>query len=158
IHTCRVFLMGAYKYPREMSWITGTLLLFCTLGMGFTGQLLRWDQDAYWAVVLAAEMAGRTPLIGDWLAQVIIACQTVGGATLPRCHAWPVCLLPALTFGLIGVHLYLVVRHGSSEPPRRGVPVDPATYRARYEEEIHQRGVPFWPDAAWKDVVFALAV
>ncbi len=156
-HTVRVFLFGSYKYPRELNWVTGVLLLLLTLGMAFTGQLLRWNQDAYWAIVVAAEQAGRTPLIGPLLAQIIVAGQVVGEATLTRFYATHVFLLPALMFGLIGVHLYLVHRHGISEPPRAGEPVDRATYRKRYKE-ILERGVPFWPDAAWKDVVFAVGV
>jgi ubiquinol-cytochrome c reductase cytochrome b subunit len=67
-------------------------------------------------------------------------------------------MIPAIIFGLLGLHLYLVIRHGVSEPPVPGVEVDPKTYRERYEELVHRIGVPFWPDAGWKDVVFALAV
>src|SRR5579884_4447128 len=93
IHTARVFLTASYKFPRELNWLTGVFLLFLTLGMAFTGQLLRWDQDAYWAVVVAAEQAGRTPLIGNWLTQLVIAGQTVGGATLTRFYATHVFLI-----------------------------------------------------------------
>jgi ubiquinol-cytochrome c reductase cytochrome b subunit len=158
IHTCRTFLMGAFKYPREFNWLTGVLLLFLTLGMAFTGQLLRWDQDAYWAVVVAAEQAGRTPFIGSWLAHLVVAGGTVGGATLTRFYATHVFLLPAMMFGLIGVHLYLLIRHGISDPPVPGRLVDPRSETQRYHALIEREGVPFWPDAAWRDVVFALAV
>ncbi|HZW29880.1 MAG TPA: cytochrome b N-terminal domain-containing protein [Isosphaeraceae bacterium] len=157
VHMAHEFLAGSYKFPRELNWFTGVLLLFLTLGMAFTGQLLRWDQNAYWAVVVAAEQVGRTPLIGNQLAQLVVAGQTVGGATLTRFYATHVFLLPALMFLLIGTHLYLVINLGISEPPRVGEPVDPATYRERYRK-ILEEGIPFYPDAAWKDVVFALAV
>lgn len=158
IHMARVFLMGSYKFPREVNWLTGVLLLGLTLGMAFSGQLLRWDQDAYWAVVVGAEQAGRAPFIGQWLAQLLIAGQTVGGATLTRFYATHVFLFPALIFGLLGIHLYLVVRHGISDPPSPNSRVNPATEQERYRNLLHKEGIPFWPDAAWRDVVFALAV
>ena len=157
IHAIQVFLFGAHKWPRQFNWLSGVLLLALTLAMAFTGQLLRWDQDGYWTVVVLASMVERVPLVGHWLTQLAVAGQTVGGATLTRFFATHVFLLPALVFALIGVHLYLVVRHGISEPPVPGVVVDPATYRQRYHDLL-KRGEPFWPDAAWKDVVFALAV
>ncbi len=158
IHMVRIFLMGSYKYPRELNWLTGVGLLLLTLAMAFTGQLLRWDQDAYWAVVVGAEQAGRVPLIGPYLVQILVAGQTVGGATLTRFYATHVFLIPALMFGLIGLHLYLVVRHGISEPPEVGRPVDPASYKSWYQRLLDREGIPFWPDAVWRDVVFALAV
>ncbi len=157
-HMAQVYLIGSFKYPREMNWLTGTLLLLLTLGLAFTGQLLRWNQDAYWAVVVGASQAARAPFIGDWLARVLVAGQTVGGATLTRFYATHVFLLPAGIFVLVSIHLYLVIRHGISEPPRPGRPVDPRTYVKQYQELLHREGIPFWPDAAWKDVVFALLV
>jgi ubiquinol-cytochrome c reductase cytochrome b subunit len=153
-----VFLIGAFKFPREVNWLSGTVLLVFTFGMAFTGQLLRWNQDAYWAVVVGAAQAARAPFIGDWLTGVLFAGHSIGGATLTRFYATHVFMIPAIMFGLLGVHLYLVIRHGVSEPPVPGVAVDPRTYRQRYEELVHKIGVPFWPDAGWKDVVFALAV
>lgn len=157
-HAAQVFLIGAFKFPREVNWLSGTLLLVFTFGMAFTGQLLRWNQDAYWAVVVGASQAARAPLIGDWLTGVLFAGQSVGGATLTRFYATHVFMIPAIIFALLGLHLFLVIRHGVSEPPVPGVAVDRRTYHQRYEELIHGIGVPFWPDAGWKDVVFALAV
>jgi ubiquinol-cytochrome c reductase cytochrome b subunit len=157
-HAAQVFLIGAFKFPREVNWLTGTLLLVFTFGMAFTGQLLRWNQDAYWAVVVGASQAARAPIIGDWLTGILFAGHSVGGATLTRFYATHVFMIPAIIFGLLGVHLYLVIRHGVSEPPVAGVRVDPKTYRRHYEELVHRIGVPFWPDAGWKDVVFALGV
>jgi ubiquinol-cytochrome c reductase cytochrome b subunit len=134
------------------------VLLVFTFGMAFTGQLLRWNQDAYWAVVVGAAQAARAPFIGDILTGILFAGHSVGGATLTRFYATHVFMIPAIIFGLLGVHLFLVLRHGVSEPPVPGVLVDPKTYRKRYEDLVHKIGIPFWPDAGWKDVVFALAV
>ncbi|MCA1644380.1 MAG: cytochrome bc complex cytochrome b subunit [Chloroflexi bacterium] len=158
LHAAQVFLIGAFKFPREVNWLSGTMLLVFTFGMAFTGQLLRWNQDAYWAVVVGAAQAARAPFIGDWLTGVLFAGRSVGGATLTRFYATHVFMIPAIIFGLLGVHLYLVLHHGVSEPPVPGVLVDKKTYRQHYEELVHKIGVPFWPDAGWKDVVFALAV
>jgi ubiquinol-cytochrome c reductase cytochrome b subunit len=157
-HLAQVFLHGSYKFPRELNWLVGAVLLLLTLGMAFTGQILRWNQDAYWGTVVAAAQAARSPLIGDLLVQILLAGQTVGGATLTRFYATHVFLIPALMFGLIGLHLLLVLRHGIAEPPQAGHPVDPQTYQREYDDLLHRRGVPFWPDAAWRDVVFALVV
>lgn len=157
-HLIRVFVFASYKYPRQLTWLVGVVLLLTTLAMAFTGQLLRWNQDAYWAVFVVAEQAARTPIIGEILVRILIAGDTVGGATLTRFYATHVFLIPAVIFGAIGLHLYLVVRHGISELPLTGRIVDPKTYKRWYDDLLHREGVAFWPFSVFRDVIFALAI
>lgn len=158
IHSIRVYLMGAYKYPREASWLSGSVLMVLVLGMGFSGQLLPWDQNAVWSVIVGAEQAAKVPYVGTALARWILAGQTLGGLTLSRFYAAHVFFFPGLIFLILGIHLYLVIYNGISEPPRSGRPVEPKHYRAWYEHMVKTEGVPFWPDAAWRDVVFSFFV
>ncbi len=158
LHTARVYLTGSYKFPRQANWLSGAVLLPATLLMAFTGQLLRWDQTGFWTAVVAAEQGSKVPVIGGWIAHLMLGGSTAGGATLSRFFAGHVFFLPAVIFPFIGIHLYLVLRNGISEPPRRGHPVDPVRYRAWYHRLLAERGHPFWPGDAWRDAVFGALV
>jgi len=153
IHMLQVFLFGAFKYPRELTWIVGVLLFVCTLGMGFTGQVLRWDQDAYWGMSVGMAMGGRVPWIGPGLVQFVLGGPIIGGESLSRFFALHVFVIPGSLIALIGVHLLLVIKCGINETPTPGVLVDKATYREDYEREVHKRGMPFFPNAAGRDLV-----
>ncbi|MEJ2757491.1 MAG: cytochrome b N-terminal domain-containing protein [Anaerolineales bacterium] len=120
IHMLRVIFYGAYKYPREMTWLTGVLLLLIVVGFGFTGYLLPWDQKAYWATTVGTRIAGTPPLIGDFILRVMRGGQELSEVTLARFFGVHVWVLPTLLFTLIGVHLYLIIRIGISAPPKKG--------------------------------------
>ncbi len=158
VHMMRVFLYASYKYPREVNWTTGVLLLICTLVMGFTGQVLRWDQNAIWSLNIAAKQAARVPWLGPILVNAVYGGAHLSGLTLTRIFDYHVFVVPALMIALIGLHLYLVIYNGISEPPKAGAPVNPKTYKKQYENLLKKEGVPFWPDAAWRDALFGSLV
>jgi menaquinol-cytochrome c reductase cytochrome b subunit len=116
-HMARVFLFGAYKYPRELNWIIGVLLLAMGLGEGFTGYLLPWDQTAYWATIVGININGTAPILGPFLAQFLQGGTAIGADTLSRFYALHMLLIPGALFAMIGLHLYLVVRLGVSPNP-----------------------------------------
>jgi ubiquinol-cytochrome c reductase cytochrome b subunit len=154
VHMSQVFLHASFKYPRELTWMVGVLLLFCTLALAFTGQIMRWDQDAYWGLGIGASIVDRVPGIGNQLRAILLGGPYIGGATLSRFFALHVFVLPGVTIALVGVHIALILKGGVSEMPKPGMVVDPATYRKEYEERVHRTGMPFWPDAAQRDLIF----
>jgi ubiquinol-cytochrome c reductase cytochrome b subunit len=155
IHMAQVFLFGAYKFPRELTWIIGVLLLLVTLGMAFTGQVLRFDQDAYWGLGIGASIASRVPVLGPAAVKLMLGGPIIGGATLSRFFALHVFLIPGLLLAFVGLHLLMVLTLGVNEWPMPGRVVRRATYVREYHELTSMDGVPFVPYAIWKDVVFS---
>jgi ubiquinol-cytochrome c reductase cytochrome b subunit len=154
VHVIQVFLFGAYKYPRELTWTVGVFLLLLTAGMAFTGQIMRFDQDAYWGLGIGAAIAARTPFVGPQLVHLLLGGPIIAGATLSRFFALHVFVIPGLLIALVGLHLLLVLRLGINEWPMPGRLVSRETYRAEYEALVRADGVPFFPDAAKRDLVF----
>jgi quinol-cytochrome oxidoreductase complex cytochrome b subunit len=117
-HMLRTYFFGAYKYPREFTWFTGVLLLFLTLGMGFTGYLLPWDQRAYWATTVGTSIASTVPFIGNFINQVLRGGADLSAVTLARFFSVHIWWFPALIAAFIGIHLYMVIRLGISSVPK----------------------------------------
>lgn len=120
LHMLRVIYYGSYKYPREVTWLTGVFLLFVTLGFGFTGYLLPWDQKAFWGTTVGTRIAEVTPVIGDFLLRVMRGGEELSAITLARFFGVHVWVLPATLLVLLGIHLYLVIRIGISDMPDKG--------------------------------------
>ena len=155
IHMVQVFLFGAYKFPRELTWIIGVLLLLMTLGMAFTGQVLRFDQDAYWGLGIGVSISSRVPVLGPWLVNLLLGGPIIAGATLSRFFALHVFVIPGLLIAFVVVHLLLVLKLGINEWPMPGRVVRRATYLQEYHQLTHKEGVPFVPAAVWKDIFFS---
>src|ERR1700716_2930701 len=155
IHMVQVFLFGAYKFPRELTWIVGVLLLLVTLGMAFTGQVLRFDQDSYWGLGIGASIASRVPVIGPWAVNLMLGGPIIAGATLSRFFALHVFVVPGLLIAFVGVHLLMVLKLGINEWPMPGRVVRRATYLQYYHELTKKDGIPFVPEAVWKDILFS---
>jgi menaquinol-cytochrome c reductase cytochrome b subunit len=117
LHMARTFLFGAYKYPRELNWVIGVVLLILTMVMGFTGYLLPFDQRSFWATVVGVNINGTGPFIGPYLSDFLRAGAEFGPSTLTRFYAIHMLLVPGLIIALIGAHLYLVVKLGTTAPP-----------------------------------------
>src|SRR5713226_3281052 len=155
LHLVQTFLFGAFKYPRELTWIVGIFLLLMTLGMAFTGQVLRFDQDAYWGLGIGASVMGRMPLIGTPLVHAMLGGPIIAGETLSRFFAIHVFIVPGMLIAFVGVHLLMVIKLGVNEWPMPGRIVKRSTYLKEYHDLTHKDGVPFIPDAFRKDFVFS---
>jgi menaquinol-cytochrome c reductase cytochrome b subunit len=117
LHMVRTFLSASYKAPREMNWVVGVFLILITTILAFSGYALRWDQEGFWAWEVGVKIASYTPLVGDWAITALLGGDTIGPATLSRVFAIHVWLLPAALAPLIGIHLYLLRKHGEFGAP-----------------------------------------
>lgn len=149
IHLGSVFFLKAYRAPRELTWVSGVLLLFLILGFGFSGYLLPWNQLAFFATKVGTDVGGAIPLVGEWTVRFLRGGDRVTGATLARFYGWHVAVLPALTIAVLAFHLVLVQTKGMSVPKS-------------CEDEARRRPpMKFFPHFALRDLsgwVFALGV
>jgi ubiquinol-cytochrome c reductase cytochrome b subunit len=152
-HMTQVFLWGAYKNPRELTWISGIVLLVLTLALSFSGQVMRFDSDAYWGIGIGAAVMGRIPIIGAQMVNLLLGGPIIGSSTLSRFFALHVFVLPGALLALVSLHLRLVLLKGINEYPKPGVQVRKETYSKEYEELVHKDGMPFIPDGIGKDIV-----
>src|SRR6201992_1215303 len=153
IHMVQVALFGAYKFPRELTWILGVFLLLMTLGMAFTGQVMRFDQDAYWGLGIGASICGRVPFIGAQVVHLLLGGPIIAGDTLSRFFTLHVFIIPGTIIAIVSMHLRLVLTKGINEYPKPGHLVHRKTYDAQYAEIIRKEGVPFVPNAVGKDLI-----
>ncbi|MBI5881594.1 MAG: cytochrome bc complex cytochrome b subunit [Elusimicrobia bacterium] len=140
IHMFSVFLMKAFRKPRELTWMTGCGLLGLTMAFGFSGYLLPWNELAYFATKVGTDIIGQVPLVGHWLLRLVRGGEEVTGATLSRFFGLHVAILPALLSGLIGIHLGFVQIQGMAH-------VDDAP-----------KTMPFFPNFMLRDAVLWLLV
>lgn len=157
LHMLRVFFMGSYKYPRELTWFVGVFILLMVLGFSFTGYLLPWDNRAYWATQVGINIGGAAPFLGDYVATALRGGPTLGAATLTRFYAIHVLILPSLTALLIGLHLFLIIKIGISGQPKyreavSGEFFDSASLNGK------KSGKAFFPYIIFKDAVVSVAV
>ena len=155
IHMVQVFLFGAHKFPRELTWVIGVFLLLMTLGMAFSGQVLRFDQDAYWGLGIGASIASRVPVAGPAIVKLMLGGPIIAGATLSRFFALHVFVIPGMLIAFVGLHVLMVLRLGINEWPMPGRIVKRATYERDYHALTKSEGAPFVPYAVWKDLFFA---
>ncbi len=145
LHMITVFMMGNYKRPRELTWMTGALSLLFALLFGLSGYLLPWSQLSYWATTVATSIPTAVPVIGDLIAETVRGGQQVTGITLSRFFALHVSILPPLFLGLMGLHLFLIARTGISATPF-GMQDEEKRPMTRYIRKTHADGIPYFPD------------
>ena len=149
LHLVSVYFLKSYRKPRELTWITGTILLFLILAFGFSGYLLPWNQLSFFATKVGTDIAGAVPLVGEWILRFLRGGERVTGGTLSRFYGWHVAILPAISGVVLLAHLLMVQVHGMSVPPVA-------------EEEARRRTpMRFFPHFALRDLtgwVFALGV
>jgi quinol-cytochrome oxidoreductase complex cytochrome b subunit len=117
LHMLRVIYYGSYKYPREITWFSGVILLLTVIGFGFTGYLLPWDQRAYWATTVGTRIAATAPIVGEWILRIMRGGDDLSAVTLARFFGVHIWVLPTVLLSMLGVHLYLVIRIGISAVP-----------------------------------------
>ncbi len=143
LHLLRVFYEGAYKRPRELTWVMGGVLLIATLGLSFTGYLLPWDQEGYWATVVGSAIAGYVPGIGDSIINILRDGPQVTGATLTRFYSIHMLILPVLILLSFMPHMFFVLRQGMSS-------TDELCEAEHRGEDVSHKTTPFWPNVAFK--------
>ena len=149
VHLATVYFMGAYRKPREVTWMTGSMLLFLAMAFGFSGYLLPWNQLAYFATNVGTDIAGAVPVIGEYAVRFLRGGERVGGGTLSRFYGWHVAILPAITTGVLVIHLILVQILGMSTPP------------SLEQEARKHRPMKFFPNFLLRDLfgwILALAL
>ena len=157
IHMAQVFLFGAYKFPRELTWMLGVFMLLMTLGMAFTGQVLRFDQDAYWGLGIGVSISDA--FHSSAARSFICYWRPHHRRSYPDTLFRAACLHHSrLAFGLAGLHVWMVLKLGINEWPMPGRIVRRDTYIREYNELAHKDGIPFVPGAVWKDLVFSAAI
>ncbi len=145
VHMFSVYFLKAYRKPREVTWVTGMLLLVIVLGFGFTGYLLPWNTLAFFATKVGTQMAGSVPLMGKWLLVFLRGGEEVTGATLTRFFGFHVAVLPGLATLLLALHLLLVQRLGMSVPP--------SVEQRIAEGRQPARTMPFFPNFLLRDII-----
>jgi cytochrome b6 len=149
-HLFSVLFLHAYRRPRELTWVSGVLLLLLTLAFGFTGYLLPWNEVSFFATRVGTDIAATLPVIGRGLVRFLRGGNDVSGATLTRLFGFHVAILPAITTVLVGLHLLLIQRHGISVPP--------SIERDRGGDPRVVRAIPFLPHFILRDLFAWTAV